>query len=76
MAAQSTPAVEDERTTFWAVQTHVVIEHVVAPEGLSQPIDIVAGEILLPVEPPEVDALALTIADDAFEHGAIESGIL
>ena len=43
MRAQSTPAVEDEGATVGTVQAHVVIEHVVAPEGLAQSVDILTG---------------------------------
>ena len=68
MAAHSAPAVEDERSTIGAVQPHVVIEHVVAPEGLAESVDIIAREVLLPIEPPEVDALFLTFTDDVSEQ--------
>ena len=75
MRAQSTPAVEDEGATVRTVLTHIVIEHVVAPEGLAQSVEIVAGQVLLPVEPPEVDTLALTIADDVLEHSTVEGRV-
>ena len=74
--AQSAPAVEDERTAVSAVQPHVVIEDVVAPERLAQPLYIIRGEVLLPVYPPEVHSLAFTFTDDMFEHGAVERRVL
>ena len=72
MAAQSTPTVEDKRTAVFAVQQHVVEEHVVAPECLRQALGVVAGEVLLPVNPPEVHSLLLTLTNDVVEHRAVE----
>ena len=72
MTAQSAPAVEDERTMIRTVQAHVVVEHMVAPECLSQSLHVLACQVLLPVEPPEVHALFLTGTDDAVEHIVIE----
>ena len=64
VASQSAPTVEDEGAALGAVVAHVVKEHMVAPEGLAQSIGIVTGEVLLPVNPPEVDALLLPLVDD------------
>ena len=75
MRAQSAPAVEDERAALRTVQAHVVEEHMVAPEGLTQSTDEVAGEVLLPVKPPEVDALLLALTNDVAKHGAIEGRV-
>ena len=76
MAAQSAPSVEDKGSTVSTVQAHVIVEDVVAPECLSKAVGIVAGEVLLPVKPPEIHALLLSLANDILEHGAIESRIL
>ena len=75
VAAESSPAVEDERTMVGTVQAHVVVEHVVAPECLRQSLHIFAGEVLLPVNPPEVHSLLLAGTDDGVEHIVIELGV-
>ena len=72
VATQSAPAVVDERTAVGAVQPHVVVEHVVAPERLAQSLEELAREVLLPVNPPEVHSLTLAGTQDAIEHGVIE----
>ena len=59
VAAESAPAVEDHRTAVGTVFLHVIEENMVAPESLSETIGVGAGEVLLPVKPPEVNALFL-----------------
>ena len=73
MAAQSAPAVEDEGPAVGAVQSHVVVEDMIAPESLAQSFDILTREILLPVDPPEVDTLCLACAQDSIKHSMIET---
>ena len=72
MAAQTAPAVEDERAMVFTIQAHIVVENVVAPEGLTQTIHVFAREVLLPVDPPEVNTLAFAGTDDTIEHVVIE----
>ena len=60
VAAHSSPAVVDDGSELWAVLLHVVVEDVVAPEGLAESFHAWVGEVLLPVEPPEVYAFALS----------------
>ena len=55
-----------------AIQAHIVVEHVVAPEGLTQAIHVFTREVLLPVDPPEVNALTFAGTDDTIEHVVIE----
>ena len=57
------------------IQSHIVIEHMVAPEGLAQSSNIFAGEVLLPVEPPEIYALALASTDNVLKHIMVETTI-
>ena len=76
VAAHSAPAVEDDGTAVRAVQAHVVVEDVVEPERLPQAADVFAGEVLLPVDPPEVNALLLADTHDVLEEGAVEGGVL
>ena len=57
------------------IQSHIVIEHMVAPEGLAQSVNILAGEVLLPVEPPEINTLTLASTDNVLEHVMIETAI-
>ena len=72
MAAHAAPTVEDHRAAIGALFAHVAKEDVVAPERLAQSSDVVARQVLLPVDPPEVDALRFALADDVLEHRAIE----
>ena len=81
MRAESTPAVIDDGAQFGTVLLHVLEEGVVAPEGLAQVLRarswrvvlfrsvFAYGECLLPVEPPEVNALILVRPDDILEQG-------
>ena len=75
VTAQSAPAVEYQRAMVGTVHSHVVIEHMVAPEGLAESLHIFAGEVLLPVQPPEVHTLLFTGTDDAVEHIVVELGV-
>ena len=63
---------EDERAVVGPVVLHVIVEDMVAPERLAESVDKLTGEILLPVDPPEVDPLFLSCADDAVEHIVVE----
>ena len=49
-----------------------VEEDMVAPECLAERIGVRTGEILLPVEPPEVYAFLLVVADDCREERLCE----
>ena len=71
MAAETSPTVEDNGTQVVAL-LRFVEEYVVAPECLAERIGVGAGEILLPVEPPEVDTLALVVTDDGREERLCE----
>ena len=81
VAAQAAPAVIDHGTRglFGAEAAgapHFVIEEgVVEPEGVAQALDVFALLPLLPVQPPEIHALALQRVDDAVEVG-IGPGLL
>ena len=75
VAAETSPSVENKRSTVGAVVAHVVEENVIAPESLAQSFGIETGEVLLPVNPPEIDTLFLTLTDDMPEHGAVEGGV-
>ena len=65
----------DERTTVGTVQAHVVVENVVAPEGLTQSLQELTCTVLLPVQPPEVNALTLAGTQDSVEHRVVEFSI-
>ena len=56
MVAQSAPAVV-EHGTLAVLALHVAEEEVVAPPRIAQPLHLLVVEPLLPVEPPEVDAV-------------------
>ena len=71
MAAETSPTVEDNGTQVVAL-LRFVEEDVVAPECLAERIGVGAGKILLPVEPPEVDTLALVVTDDGREERLCE----
>ena len=76
VASQSAPSMENHRAAVLSVQAHVVEEHVVAPERLRESVDIIASQVLLPVNPPEVHALLLALADNMAEHRAVECRVL
>ena len=59
MRAESAPAVVDEGTQGRVLLFGVVEEGVVEPEGVREPRSEFRLHPLLPVEPPEIDALAL-----------------
>ena len=68
MASETSPAVENYRTTVRTVGGHIVIEHVVAPECLTQTVRIRARKMLLPVKPPEIHAFTFMLADNCAEE--------
>ena len=68
MASKPSPAVIDERA-FRAAEFLVTEESVVYPERVIEAIDVLVLLPLLPVQPPEVHALALQGADDGVEVG-------
>ena len=76
MASHSAPAVKDDGSPVGTIQTHVVVEDVVEPERLSQSADVFACEVLLPINPPEIDALLLADTHQVLEEGTVESGVL
>ena len=76
MAAQSAPAVEYYWSAVRTVYTHVVVEHMVVPERLTQPFHVLAQQMLLPVEPPEVYTLCLSLAQYVLEHHLVEGAVL
>ena len=55
---------------------HIIIEHVVAPESLAQSVHAWVGEVLLPVEPPEIHTVLLSVVQDVLEHILIEYRVL
>ncbi len=74
MAAQTAPAVVDDRTlcifALGHALAHLVVEEgVIEPEGIAEILHIFALLPLLPVEPPEVHALLLERMDDGVEVG-------
>ena len=76
MAAESAPAVEDYRTAVGTVHHHVVEEYMVAPESLSESVGVGACEVLLPVEPPEINALFLERTQEVFGKCLVEIHVL
>ena len=74
VAADAAPAVIDHRpagvgTLVRALADDVVEEGVVEPEGVGEAFGVFAEPPLLPVEPPEIDALPLEGTDDGIEVG-------
>ncbi len=64
VAAQSAPTVVDDGTLrIYALRhtlpRHIIKESVIQPESVAQIVRVLAGLPLLPVEPPEIDALTL-----------------
>ena len=64
VAAQASPAVVDDRTlgifALGYALTHLVVEEsVIEPESVAQIVGVAAESPLLPVKPPEIDALLL-----------------
>lgn len=72
VAAKTSPTMEYDGATIGTGLLHVVEEYMVAPECLAEPVDAVIGELLLPVEPPEVYTLAFERADYIFEECFLE----
>ena len=75
MTTKAAPTMENQWATVRTIQSHIVIEHMVAPECLTQSINILTGEVLLPVEPPEVDTLTLAGTDNVLKHIVVKAAI-
>ena len=78
----------DDRTELGTVLLHILEEGMVAPEGLAKLVGTIRqgialgtgmlayGLLLLPVEPPEIDALALERTNDIIEERTGKAVIL
>ena len=76
VTAQASPTVENHRTAVGTVVCHIIIEHMIAPECLTESCCIRACKVLLPVYPPEVNALFLVATDNPVEKRLCEIGIV
>ena len=80
MRTEAAPTVIDDGTQLGTILLHVLVESVVAPKGFAQilrtlgrrvvllPSVLADGKRLLPVEPPEIDALRLVRADNVLKE--------
>ena len=67
---------ENHGAVFGPVFLHVVEENMIAPESLAQTGSGMACEMLLPVEPPEINTLLLMLAYDVPEKRFCEVRIV
>ena len=76
MTAHSSPTMEDNRTAISPVQLHIIIKNMVKPERLPKAGNITACQILLPINPPEINALLLAHSHQVLKECSIKSRIL
>ena len=76
MTTQSSPTVEDHWAAIRTIDSHVIVEDMIAPECLRESFSVETCQVLLPVKPPEVYSLLLPFTDDMFKQRTVECGIL